>query len=133
GELTFRTLSRNPVITSLFDTPESWEVRHVALAERAGLLLVAPATANFLAKMAHGIADDALSTFAAACFDNVLLAPAMNERMWRNPATAANVDALAARGVGFCGPATGELACGSGGIGRMEEPQTIFEAALKRL
>ena len=127
GPLTFRTLSQRPVVTSLWETPE-WRPEHVALADEAALFVVAPATANFLAKYANGVADDALSTFAATFDGPVLLAPAMNPKMWAHPACRANVELLIARGVRFIGPETGRVACGEGGIGRMSEPATIFDA-----
>lgn len=125
--LTFRTLSRNPVTTSLWDEPE-WKPEHVALANIADLFVVAPATANFLAKFANGIADDALSTFAATYEGMSLIAPAMNPAMWKNPACAANVETLKSRGVAFIGPECGHVACGEPGAGRMSEPEKIFAA-----
>lgn len=130
--LTFRTLSRRPVITSLWEA-DDWKPGHVALADEAALLTVAPATANFLAKFAGGIADDALSTFAATFSGPVLLAPAMNPKMWEHPACRRNVELLIARGVRFAGPENGRVACGEAGVGRMAEPETIFEAASRLL
>jgi len=126
-ERTFLTLSRNPVVVSLWDMPE-WQPGHVSLAERAALLVVAPATANFLAKYAHGVADDALTTYALAHDGPVLLAPAMNPRMWRHPATQANRALLRRRGVRFVGPGSGRVACGDDGEGRMAEPTDILAA-----
>lgn len=125
--LTFQTLSQRPVITSLWETPD-WKPEHVALADRAGLLVVAPCTANFLGKYAHGIADDALSTFAVSCQCPVLLAPAMNPKMWQHPAVAANVELLKSRGVEFVGPAAGHVACGPDGVGRMAPVEEIRAA-----
>lgn len=127
GPLTFRTLSQRPVVTSLWEVPE-WRPEHVALADEAAIFVVAPATANFLAKYANGIADDALTTFAATFDGPVLLAPAMNPKMWAHPACQANVELLRSRGVRFAGPESGRVACGEGGVGRMAEPATIFEA-----
>lgn len=124
---TFQTLARHPVVTSLWDQPD-WQPGHVALAERADLLVVAPATANILAKMARGIADDALSTQALAHEGTVLVAPAMNPRMWRHPAVQANVRILRERGVRFIGPDSGDVACGAPGEGRMVDPMVIAEA-----
>ncbi len=124
--LTFRTLSQRPVVTSLWEVPE-WRPEHVALADEAAFFVVAPATANFLAKYANGIADDALSTFAATFGGPVLLAPAMNPKMWAHPACRANVEVLRSRGVRFVGPESGRVACGEDGVGRMAEPGTIFE------
>ncbi|MDR0933310.1 MAG: phosphopantothenoylcysteine decarboxylase [Victivallales bacterium] len=132
GELTFRTLSRRAVITSLWDAPD-WKPEHVALSDEATLLVVAPATANFIAKYANGIADDALTTFAATFNGPVLLAPAMNPKMWQHPACQANIAALAGRGVGLIGPESGRVACGADGIGRMSEPSEIFKKVSKQL
>lgn len=125
GERTFLTLSRRPVITSLWDAPE-WRPEHVALAERAALLVVAPCTANFIGKYAHGIADDALTTYALAHSGKVLLAPAMNPNMWRHPAVQDNVSLLAQRHIEFIGPEAGRVACGDDGPGRMAEPSDIL-------
>lgn len=122
----FFTLSRNPVLTDLFETPD-WRPGHVDLASRAGLLVTAPATANFLGKLAHGIADDALSTVALTFRGPVLAAPAMNTMMWESPAVQANLAVLKERGVHFIGPEEGNLACGPGGRGRMSEVSVILE------
>lgn len=126
--LTFQTLSRNPVECDLFEDPQDWKPGHVSLAAAADLVVVAPATANILAKMAHGIADDLLSSTLLATKAPVVVAPAMNTGMWENPATQANVAALAARGVRVVQPGTGELACGTAGAGRMAEPSEILSA-----
>ena len=126
GEQTFLTLSRNPVITNLWTTP-TWRPEHVALAEKADLLVVAPCTANFIGKYANGIADDALTTIAMTHEAKIILAPAMNPRMWRSQAVVENVARLKARGVEFVGPATGRLACGPEGEGRMADVQEILE------
>ncbi len=125
GERTFLTLSHRPVITSLWDVPE-WRPEHVALAEHADLLVVAPCTANFIGKYTHGIADDALSTCALAHRGTVLLAPAMNPNMWHHPAVQNNIKLLAARNVEFIGPEIGHVACGDDGTGRMAEPADIL-------
>ena len=127
GELTFRTLSQRPVIIDLWTLPD-WRPGHVALAAEAALLVVAPCTANFIGKYAGGIADDALSTLAISTRRPVLLAPAMNPKMWAHPACQANVELLRSRGVRFAGPESGRVACGEGGVGRMAEPAAIFEA-----
>ena len=126
--LTFETLSNHPVVTDTFARPDTWEVEHIALAKRADVFVIAPATANILAKMAHGIADDMLSTTVLATRAPVLLAPAMNTGMWDNAATRENVETLKRRGVRFIGPEGGFLACGDTGAGRMSEPERIFEA-----
>ena len=124
--LTFETLSGNPAYTDSFD--RKYEIGHVALAKWADLLLIAPATANCMAKMACGIADDLLSTTCLAVRCPMLVAPAMNSAMWRNPATQANLVLLRSRGVRFVGPKAGYLACGDDDVGRMSEPEQIAEA-----
>ena len=131
--LTFETLSGNPVVTDTFDRPETWEVEHIALAKRAELFLIAPATANILAKMASGIADDMLSTTVLATRALIMVAPAMNTGMWAAPATVANVALLRTRGVLFTGPDEGLLACGDTGAGRMSEPAAIVDAVISAL
>lgn len=131
--LTFETLSNHPVVTDTFARPSTWEVEHIALAKRADVFVIAPATANILAKMAHGIADDMLSTTVLATRAPVLVAPAMNTGMWENVATRENVKTLSARGVRFIGPEGGFLACGDTGAGRMSEPKQIFDAIVETL
>ena len=126
--LTFETLSNNPVVTDTFARPETWEVEHIALAKRAEVFVIAPATANCLAKMACGIADDMLTTTVLATKAPILVAPAMNTGMWTAEATRQNVETLKARGVRFVGPDSGVLACGDSGAGRMSEPVEIVEA-----
>lgn len=119
--LAFKTLSRQPVVTDLYDEEEGWKPTHIELADEADLLLVAPATANILAKLAHGIADDALSCIALALNPKakILLAPAMNGKMWLHPATQQNAATLKTRGAEFIGPEKGMLSCGYEGIGRL--------------
>ena len=131
--LTFQTLSANQVVTDTFQAPEYWNVEHVALAKLADIFVIAPATANILAKMAAGIADDMLSTTVLATKAPVLVAPAMNTGMWTAAATRENVGKLAERGVHFVGPDSGILACGDEGAGRMSEPEEILEAIGKIL
>ena len=131
--LTFQTLSKHPVAVDTFQPVNAFEVEHIALAQRADLFVIAPATANILAKLANGIADDMLSTTALATKAPMLVAPAMNTGMWENPATQANVRVLKERGVRLCGPADGLLACGDTGIGRMSEPQEIADMVLTML
>ena len=126
--LTFQTLSANQVVTDTFQAPEYWNVEHVALAKLAEVFVIAPATANILAKMAAGIADDMLSTTVLATKAPVLAAPAMNTGMWTAEATRTNVRILRERGVRFIGPESGVLACGDEGAGRMSEPEAITEA-----
>lgn len=119
--LPFKTLSRSPVITDLYDEEEGWQPAHIRLADEADLLLVAPATANCLAKLALGLADDALSCIALALNPAAKLAfaPAMNGKMWLHPATQQHVATLKARGAEFLGPDEGLLACGYEGLGRL--------------
>ncbi len=126
--MTFQTLSANPVAVDTFDAPERWNVEHVALAKLAEIFVIAPATANILAKMANGIADDMLSTTVLATKAPVLAAPAMNTGMWTAPATQENIRVLQERGVRMIGPASGILACGDEGAGRMSEPEEIVSA-----
>lgn len=127
--LTFRTLSRNPVQNAMFADPLDWKPGHISLAEAADLFIVAPATANILAKMAHGLADDLLSSVALATKAPVLVAPAMNTGMYENVATQENFKTLKSRNIHFVEMDTGDLACGTTGKGRMADPSTIFSAA----
>jgi phosphopantothenoylcysteine synthetase/decarboxylase len=117
--LTLQTLSKNPVTTSFFDEKESWRPGHINLADRANLLLVAPATANVIAELAHGLAGHPLAAIALATRAQILIAPAMNGKMWEHPATQENVATLKSRGAEFIGPEEGMLACGYEGIGRL--------------
>ncbi len=126
--LTFQTLSANPVATDTFAAPEYWNVEHVALAKLADVFVIAPATANIIAKMAAGIADDMLSTTVLATKAPVLIAPAMNTGMWTAAATQKNAEILRSRGVRFIGPYSGMLACGDEGAGRMSEPEEIVQS-----
>ncbi len=131
--LTLQTLSRHPVTTDLFAEAEgTWRPTHLSLADTADLMLIAPATANVIAKLAHGIADDALSTMALALRAEVpvMIAPAMNGKMWLHPATRANVETLQARGVTVIGPDEGMLACGYEGIGRLWDVTKIVEQVM---
>jgi len=123
--VTLQTLSGNAVNQELFASAKEWDVEHVGLADDADVLLIAPATANVLAKMAHGLADDLLSTVALACTAPLLIAPTMNVHMWDHPATQANVRVLTERGAVFIGPDEGELACGYAGRGRMSSEEEI--------
>ncbi|MBE0542998.1 MAG: phosphopantothenoylcysteine decarboxylase [Verrucomicrobia bacterium] len=133
--LPFKTLSRNPVITDLYDEEEGWQPAHIRLADEADLLLVAPATANFMAKMAHGLANDALSCIALALNPQakILVAPAMNGKMWLHPATQQNVGTLKSRGVEFIGPEAGMLSCGYEGLGRLWPVPDIAARTLEML
>jgi phosphopantothenoylcysteine decarboxylase/phosphopantothenate--cysteine ligase len=135
GPLTFEAITREPVITTAFAPSANANIEHIALASSIDVLLVAPATANCLAKFAHGLADDFLSALYLATRAPVLVAPAMNTNMWEHPATQANVALLRQRGVHFVDPGEGYLACGWVGAGRLAEPDTIVlsvEALLSR-
>lgn len=122
---TFLTLSRNPVITDLWEMPD-WQPGHIGLSERASLLAVVPCTANFMGKLANGIADDALSTYALSHTGKILLAPAMNPKMWACAAVKNNCSVLKTRGVVFEGPVSGRVACGDDGEGRMAEVSDLL-------
>lgn len=128
--LTFQTLSRNPVGIDQFALPERWQPEHISLAQ-ADVLVVAPATANIIAKMACGIADDLLTSTILATKAPVVVAPAMNSGMWENKATQANVATLMSRGVSVVPPASGELACGTMGRGRMADVADVLAAVRK--
>ena len=133
--LPFKTLSRNPVVTDLYDEEEGWKPTHIHLADEADLLLIAPATANTIAKLALGLADDALSCIALALNPKakVLIAPAMNGKMWLHPATQQNVATLKTRGAEFIGPEEGLLSCGYEGIGRLWPVEKVAERAIELL
>ena len=131
--LTFETLSCHPVAVDTFDRPQTWEVEHIALAKRADLFLIAPATANIMGKMACGIADVMLSTTVMATRAPVLVAPAMNTGMWENAAVQQNVKTLRARGVEIVAPVSGHLACGDSGAGKLEDVEVIAERACELL
>ncbi len=127
--MTLQVLSKNPVVAGLYDEKESWRPGHIELADGADLLLVAPATANLVAKFANGLADDVLGAIHLATPAPVLLAPAMNGKMWKHPATQENVRRLSERGVRMIGPEEGMLACGYEGIGRLWPVEGIMDAA----
>jgi len=131
----FHTLTRHPVVTDLYDTEAGWQPVHIHLADAADLLLIAPATAHLIARLAVGLADDALTCIALALPPRArtLIAPAMNGHMWLHPATQHNVATLKARGVEFLGPDKGLLACGYEGIGRLWPVEQIAERALALL
>ena len=132
--LTFQTLTARQVFTGLWTATKDYRCGHLALNERADLIIVAPATANMIAKIACGIADDLVSALclsAGQC--PIMIAPAMNTRMWQADATQANMATLRDRGVHVVGPAEGRLACGDTGPGRMAEPEEILAAAIKIL
>jgi phosphopantothenoylcysteine decarboxylase/phosphopantothenate--cysteine ligase len=131
--LVLQSLTGAPVRAELFDPSEEGEIDHIALADWAEVLVVAPATANVLSRLAHGLADDLVTTVALACRAPLLLAPAMNVNMWRHPATQENVRLLGERGAAWVGPDSGELACGWEGEGRMAEPAAIAAAVERAL
>ena len=133
GELTFRTLSQNPVGLDMFDRVESWRPSHVGLADRADVMAIAPCTANVLAKLAHGLADDLLTATALACAAPLVVAPAMNVKMWEHPATQANLQTLVGRGVTLVDVGEGDLACGYQGKGRMAPVEAVLAAIQKAL
>lgn len=127
--LTFRSLTGRPVFTDMFEPASEAAEEHVALARRAGLIILAPATATTLARLAHGLADDMVSLSVLASRAPLLIAPAMDSQMWEAPPTRSNVDLLRQRGATFVGPESGRLASGQQGSGRMAEPATIVDAA----
>lgn len=131
--LALETMSANPVIVDMFHRETPWEVEHISLAKRADVFLVAPATANFIGKAAHGIADDMLTTTILATHAPVLVAPAMNVNMYENPAVQENIACLKKRGWHFIEPDAGLLACGDIGKGRLAEPEAIVAAAMALL
>jgi phosphopantothenoylcysteine decarboxylase/phosphopantothenate--cysteine ligase len=133
GPATFRALTRNPVRVNVFDEPEEGAIVHVALPERADLMLVAPATANTIGKLANGIADDMLTTAALVVRCPVLIAPAMNPRMYSNPMVIGNMDRLKNHGWTFIDPGHGRMACGEEGVGRLADAATILGAVAAAL
>ncbi|MCK5528410.1 MAG: phosphopantothenoylcysteine decarboxylase [Kiritimatiellae bacterium] len=131
--LTFKTLSQNDVALEMFDDSMVWDPVHIKMADKADIIVVAPCTANVLAKITHGMADDLLSATVLAAPVPVLIAPAMNDRMWGNAATQANVKTLRERGIEVMETGEGDLACGYRGSGRMPEPEDIMVAINKTL
>lgn len=133
--VTFQTLSRQPVVTDLYDEVEGWQPTHIKLADEADLLLIAPATAHTIAKLALGLANDALSCVALALNPRarLLVAPAMNGKMWLHPATQQNVATLKSRGAEFIGPEAGLLSCGYEGLGRLWPVEQVAARALELL
>lgn len=129
GALTFQAITGRQVRSELFDPAHEAAMGHIELARWADTLLIAPASADFIARVAHGLADDLLSTLCLASSARLLLVPAMNQQMWQNPATVANIGSLVARGTQLLGPAEGEQACGDTGPGRMLEPGNVMQLA----
>jgi phosphopantothenoylcysteine decarboxylase/phosphopantothenate--cysteine ligase len=133
GPLTFEALSGRPVCTDLFDAGHDAAIQHIEWARAADAVVVAPATANMIGKLAHGIADDALSTFMLAVTAPVLVCPAMNTHMYQHPAVQRNLERLGAYGYGVLPPDSGELACGTTGPGRLPDPAVILDALVERM
>ena len=136
GPKSFEAVTRSEVFTTMWSTPQEYKISHIDLVDWADVVVVAPATANMIGKVANGICDDLLSTIICACWPLVesgrtLMAPAMNNHMWENPAVQSNVETIKERGFQVTGPVEGRLACGAEGIGRMSEPQDILEAIEK--
>ncbi|MVX64543.1 bifunctional phosphopantothenoylcysteine decarboxylase/phosphopantothenate--cysteine ligase CoaBC [Clostridium chromiireducens] len=131
--LSFQSLSQNMVTYDMFAEPKAWEIQHISLAEKADLLLVAPATANIIGKIANGIADDMLSTTIMATKAKVIFAPAMNTNMYDNPIVQDNIKKLKSFGYEFIEPAEGRLACGTTGKGKLESPEVIVDRVLMEL
>ena len=130
--LSLQTISRNRVVTDMFALPDKWEVVHTSLADKADLVLIAPATANIIGKLAGGICDDILSSVVFATDAPVVIAPAMNEKMYKHPVTQQNIAALKKIGYHFIGPIKGRLACGHEDIGHIADTADIVRA-VKRL
>jgi len=132
GPKSFEAVTCARVFTDLWSSCEEYEIGHIALVDWADIIVVAPATANTIGKLANGICDDLLSTILCACWNKqILIAPAMNENMWLNPAVGWNVKTMTEMGIATIGPVKGRLACGSEGIGRMAEVEDITEAIKK--
>jgi phosphopantothenoylcysteine decarboxylase/phosphopantothenate--cysteine ligase len=131
--LTFQALSGRPVRTDTFDLPDSSDPQHIGLTERADLMLIAPATANVIAKVAHGLCDDLVSLMVCAAACPVVFAPAMNNRMWDHPVARENAAKLVGLGYQFIGPEEGWLACRNVGAGRLSEAGTIVEEVVRML
>lgn len=131
--LTFQSISQNMVVTDMFSEPKAWEIQHISLAQKADLMLIAPATANVIGKISNGIADDMLSTTVMATKAKVLIAPAMNTNMYQNPIVQNNISKLKDFGYKFIEPASGRLACGDIGIGKLADVNTIVERVIEEL
>lgn len=128
--LTFQSLSQNYVVTDMFDEPKTWEVEHISLAKKADVFLIAPASANVIGKMAHGIADDMLTTTVMATQGQVIIAPAMNTNMYLNPIVQENMAYLKEKGCMFIDPESGRLACDDIGIGKLAKPEDIVQSVI---
>ena len=126
GPITFQTISQNPVVVDMFELIKNADVRHISLAEKADAIIIAPATANIIGKVANGIADDMLSTVIMACKKPVIFAPAMNNNMYLNPIVQSNISKLKNYGYHFVDPQVGHLACGTNAIGKLADIKNIF-------
>ena len=131
--LTFQSLSQNYVVSDMFEEPKTWDVEHISLAKKADVFLIAPATANVIGKIANGICDDMLSTTVMATTGKVLIAPAMNTNMYKNPILQRNINTLKELGYNFVNPESGRLACGDVGEGKLASPETIVDAVVNLL
>ena len=131
--ITFQSISQNMVTTDMFAEPKAWEIQHISLAQRADVFLVAPATANIIGKVANGIADDMLSTTIMATKAKVIFAPAMNTNMYTNPIVQENIEKLKKLGYEFIEPASGRLACGDEGKGKLQAPEVIVDKVMTEL
>ena len=131
--LTFQSISQNMVVTDMFEEPKAFEIQHISLAQKADVMLIAPATANIIGKVANGIADDMLSTTIMATKSKVIFAPAMNTNMYENPIVQENIKKLKALGYEFIEPDSGRLACGDIGKGKLPQPEVIVESVLTAL
>lgn len=136
GPVSFEAVTGSVVHTTMWNSPEDYKIGHIALADWSDIIIVVPASANIIGKIANGICDDLLSTVLCACWPLIksrtaLLAPAMNNNMWENPAVQKNIETVKKMGFQLTGPAEGRLACGTKGLGRMSEPQEILEAVEK--
>lgn len=129
--LVFQSLSANKVYSGLFSQLDNWEIEHIALADKADLVLIAPATANIIAKISYGICDDLLTCLVCATKAKVLICPAMNENMYKNKITQENINKLKSLGYKFIGPRQGELACGKVGTGCMSDVEEIVKEVKK--
>lgn len=131
--LTFQSLSQNYVVNDMFEEPKTWDVEHISLAKKADVFLIAPATANVIGKIANGICDDMLTTTVMATTGKVLIAPAMNTNMYRNPILQRNITILKELGYNFVNPESGRLACGDVGEGKLAQPEVIVNEVVNLL
>lgn len=131
--LSFSSLTNNPVACDMFETPIKWDIEHISLAKWADVAIIAPATANIIAKVTAGIADDMLSTVMMATKAPILIAPAMNTAMYESPANQQNIEILKGRGIKFIEPSSGVLACGDSGKGKLEQPEVIVDEVINEI